>query len=204
MFQNIRMYSLYLCIVFTVIAFFSIGLCARQGQRFFSINIEEITRNSIDFSELMTAFVDSFSFSFSNINGLNSDKKFLKNFLEKIIKREEGFKRPFYIVVAKNIDKVVGGIMFTQEVQPEVVYGAILAVEYEYRNQGIGKKLILSIFEKLPKTKEIVWLTPKKNIPAINYYKKLGCKEVIPSISHICRGYNLEKHCAMGWSYAAQ
>ena len=55
-------------------------------------------------------------------------------------------------------------------------YLAEMAVLPEYQCQGIGKKLVFSIFDKDPNAKKILLVTKKDNKGSQSFYEKIGFK----------------------------
>ncbi len=92
-----------------------------------------------------------FALEAENLTGFLFGKPFLQDcFLPGDIKKSFDIKRCFYV--------------------------AELAIEKEYRHQGIGTQLIQSLLKKLDKRRydNAFIATWTKNIPAMNLYQKLG------------------------------
>jgi ribosomal protein S18 acetylase RimI-like enzyme len=72
-------------------------------------------------------------------------------------------------------DRVVGFAIF-ENWDEQSYYLAEMAVSPEYQRQGIGTKLVFSIFDQHPEAEKILLVTEKRNLWAQSFYEKIGFK----------------------------
>ena len=147
-------------------------------------NEDPVTLQWISDSDLKLeeeVFVRSFlevykDFSEEQLQIKRSKEEWLKIGFQKerdAFKKEDG---KVLLVSAKKNSKVVGCALFEETENKGEVYIRELAVAPEYWQQGIGKKLVFSISEKISGIKKYVIVTRRCNARAKNFYAKLGFK----------------------------
>ena len=77
------------------------------------------------------------------------------------------------VCVALKDGKIVAFSVF-EKWEEDTYYLAEMAVAADQQHQGIGKKLVFSIFDKDPSAKRIVLLTERANQDSQAFYKAIG------------------------------
>lgn len=124
---------------------------------------------------------------FNNIT--QNDNTFLEKCFDK--KTLNSFKK--YHKIANTI-KIPNGIVFSTPNQyineiPQISWNGVflnnLCIEPKMRNKGLGTKLVLMVIDKARKSGKdhVILQVLKKNIPAINIYKKLGFIKYLESVN---------------------
>jgi ribosomal protein S18 acetylase RimI-like enzyme len=90
----------------------------------------------------------------------------------KIVPRLE--QTPLLLAAIDN-GRIIGFALF-EKWEDEGYYLAEMAVLPEYQGQGIGKKLVFSIFEKDPTTSHVLLITETANRWARGFYETIGFK----------------------------
>lgn len=93
-------------------------------------------------------------------------------FNNKIIPRLESGQL-IYTVSDKN--RIVGFALF-EKWEEGCYYLAEMALSPQYQRQGLGKKLVFSIFDKDRAAEKILLVTEKENALAQSFYEKIGFK----------------------------
>ena len=83
----------------------------------------------------------------------------------------EGFNR-LYIACDQNTQKIVGLIVFHQEENNAEI--DLLLIDKEYRNKGIGKKLVFSAFQTFKSSALWQVYVFSRNEEALKFYRSLG------------------------------
>lgn len=80
-------------------------------------------------------------------------------------------------MVAKKGNEIVGYVSFNLKNAPNEVFIQLLFVKTQMQNQGIGKKLLNSIFSIEKGIKKVSLITRRANSSAIAFYKSHGFNE---------------------------
>lgn len=126
------------------------------------------------------------------IKGTKKDLPAVLSFIKKLHKLEKSKLPPtntvrlmekeqkfFDFIVAKNNNKIIGTAIFFFAYftyTGKSLYLEVLFVKDEYRNKGIGSKLLKKVFEiaKKEHCTRLRWQVDKENKEAIRYYQKRG------------------------------
>ncbi len=142
--------------------------------------LEWITKGNLVLEEniFIRSFLEAYKDFSEDLLGIKQNKA---EWLREAFKQEqeelnEGIPEIFF-VSAKKDSKIVGFASFNRTKNPDEVYIRQLAVDSTYWHQGIGKKLVFSIGEKIEGIKKYVLVTRRINTIAKRFYEKLGFKE---------------------------
>ena len=154
-----------------------------NGQKNSIVTIEYVTSGALE--EEKKVFIRAFQAAYEGIPLAVLNVESIEAFLEAAFEDEpldlNNPNKNVSCAVAKKGEAIVGVIFFEPGLQENEVYIRQLAVEPAEQKQGIGQQLMMSIQTALPKTERLVVATRAVNVPARNFYKKIGfteCKEV--------------------------
>ncbi len=94
----------------------------------------------------------------------------LTYFHEKIVPR---LQKDHLIHLAFDEEQMAGFAVF-EKWEENIYYLAEMAVHPHYQNQGVGKKLVFSLFEKDPQAQKIVLMTETANVSTHKFYEHIG------------------------------
>jgi ribosomal protein S18 acetylase RimI-like enzyme len=87
----------------------------------------------------------------------------------------EDLKNPnIHLLVAKKGMAPLGYAFFDLSDYPRQVYIGELAVDPQFKRQGIAKELVQSVLWQLPEVEKVYVITRKANFQACGFYKALG------------------------------
>ena len=127
-------------------------------------------------------FLTSFLANYQNL-GLTSEDlgtEDINHVLEMYwIEEKESLKRDqIRSLVVKSHDEIVGYISFDVRQAPEEVVIRLLCVKPSMQGRGIGRSLVQSVDQIVPRVRKVTLITRRSNTSAIQFYKKLGFQEV--------------------------
>ena len=93
-------------------------------------------------------------------------------FYKKIMPR---FETGHLLDIAIDDGRIVGFALF-EKWEPQTYYLAEMAILPSYQRQGLGRKLIFSLFDKDPATQKILLMTERRNTLAQSFYENIGFK----------------------------
>lgn len=161
-----------------------------------------VTLNTDDISALgqaRRAFISGFYDAYKNLDmkKLQIKNDDIKAFLEEVFDEEEAdLKNPLnnekaHFITAHYDNKVVGFASFDMPNEKGEVYIRHLAVDSNYWQSGIGKKLVSAILDNAQEAKVMVLVTRRINKLAHDFYKSLNFVE---NESYIHEGLSTEKY----------
>lgn len=113
----------------------------------------------------------------------------LENPTNALYEQLKNLKHSEYWLVAKQKDKVIGGVSLTKSEESDYPHAGWwlfgMKVNWRYRRMGIGEKLLEMVTEVAAKNSasEIKLLVFKDAKPAVNLYKKFGFRQIsIPEL----------------------
>ncbi len=100
-----------------------------------------------------------------------------------------------YLFSATKDGKVIGFVGFKLTETPNKVYITQLAVDPEYWLRGVGKQLILRVFDQFKDANHLVIIARKINTHARDFYLSLG----FTTCTYMHPGYNPERYIGYEW-----
>ncbi len=151
-----------------------------------------------DLDECCDVFVNAFLLAYEDLTleqlGVQDKTLFLKDAFGDMYRDVQTGKQKLF--VAKHQEKVIGFVSFEEAEKPHQIYIAHLAVDPNYWQEGIGKRLVFSALDAFEGVDRLVVITRKVNEVAKKFYQKLG----FVSSSYIHPGYSSEKYIGYEWS----
>ena len=133
-----------------------------------------------DLKDEQALFVKTFAAAYADIPlqtlGITDKSSFLASAFSGEVEDLHAGK-PVAIFSAKINDTVVGYISFEQTPEGKTVYIRQLAVDPEFKGQGIGKSLVLLCQKYYPDAEKIILATRRVNQEARGFYTALGFNE---------------------------
>lgn len=152
--------------------------------------------HSLDYSTEQEVFLHAFSNVYDELGTEALHVPDIHAFLEEAIKEEVQLAKrdpDIHWVRAKEKDRTVGMIIFETHHYPDEVYIRQTSLEPEFQRRGIGRELVLSLFDRFPETGKVVVITRKVNAPSIEFYHALGFTDC----PYMHEGYDPDRYFGM-------